>query len=507
MRWFCYGLALCLLSFGLAAPGEAQSLSPNTYYQLQARHSGKCLDVAGNSTLNLATMQQWSCNPVPQPNQLWTVVATGSGTYRIVSANSAKCLDIAGASTANGALVQQYDCNITTYQTNQVFNIVASPTAGFYRIYAANNPSPTITRCLDVASSSTSNGAAVQQWDCAPYWGTNQDWTFVPFVDRQPLTHLKTFGYYGEMSNTRLDTVKDHVNNAVFTKGRGVEMSAADAAWRVKGKMAAVGELFVHAPKAVPTACPAATPSIYSTGPTVGGLRSDYVAYWNANIKPYLDPYASSIEMFYLDEPYAAMGHWGFCTNEIALMISQVSALLKLPGQFPTKPFAVVEYGAWVTQSFPGVDWVGTYCYTTNLTGCPGPNGVAMSYRTLLDNLEAGLTASQKVIVVPYAGVFRATRPTLPPPGVDVCETIASDLVTTPAEQSALVGLVDHYAGIAAADSKVVAMIPWLGITYLERNADPALTCRGPFWVGAMDMAPVVAKWRFIAKGLGFGYY
>jgi hypothetical protein len=37
-------------------------------------------------------------------------------------------------------------------------NIVPSPTAGFYRNYAANNPSPTITRCFDVASSSTSNG-------------------------------------------------------------------------------------------------------------------------------------------------------------------------------------------------------------------------------------------------------------------------------------------------------------------------------------------------------------
>jgi hypothetical protein len=497
---------LCLLSLGLASPGESQTFDPNTYYQLQARHSGKCLDVAGASTANLATMQQWSCNPVPQPNQLWTILPTGSGTFRIVSANSAKCLDIAGASTANGALVQQYNCNLATYQTNQVFNIVASPTAGFYRIYAANNPSPSITRCFDVASSSTSNGAAVQQWDCAPYWGTNQDWTFVPFVSRQPLTHLTWFGYFGEMANGSagvagtLGGIKDHVNTAVFTQFRGADMSAADAAWGVKGKMATIMGLFIYAPRATPTACPAAgVTDIYSNG-TSGGLRVDYVNYWNTYIKPNIEPYKASLRMFYLDEPYASLGHWGFCTNEIAEMINKVTTLTKQAGQYPTTPFAVVEYSAWVNQSFPGVDWVGADCYEP-INGCWAPNGTQVSYRTILDTLEAGLSPSQKVIVVPQASVVRTPRPVIDPDLNDGCTPPSpAELATTGPEQSNVTGLADYYLSIAAADSRVVGVMPWIGPTFAEG-------CNTRLWIGAFDIPSVLAKWRFSAKALGFGQH
>jgi hypothetical protein len=512
MRLLSLSLGFALLSLGLAAPGEAQTFDPNIYYQLQARHSGKCLDVAGNSTANLVTMQQWSCNAVSQPNQLWTVLPTGAGTYRIVSANSAKCLDIAGASSANGALVQQYNCNVSAYQTNQVFNIIPSPTAGFYRIYAANNPSPTITRCFDVASSSTSNGAAVQQWDCGPYWNTNQDWTFVPWVARQPLTHLKFFGYFntayftapgGAVTYDTISPVKDHANTAVFNRGNTADLLATNAAWGIKAQMVGLGDLIVYGKnRLTPKTCPTTTigADILTTSDTYGGLRSNYRALWNANFKPALDPAAvrAAIQMFYLDEPYQNLYAQGFCQIEIAEIINRLTSLLKEPDQFPAIPIAVADAGAWVTESFPGVDWVGTGCYSINQNLCGGPYGLIIPFRTVLDYLEASLTPSQKVFVIPYAGVYRNPR-TVPPAPAAPCSIQPYDRVATATEQNDLVGLADYYTSLAAADSRIVGMFAWLGDSFIEGGA-----CNTSF-VGALDMPAVLAKWKFNGRGLGFG--
>ncbi len=104
LRWVG---SVCILLFYLVSLGEAQTLDPEVYYQLRARHSGKCLDVVGQSSVNGAELQQWDCNANPQANQLWTIQPTGSGTYRLVSALSAKCVDIPFGSTANGVLTQQ----------------------------------------------------------------------------------------------------------------------------------------------------------------------------------------------------------------------------------------------------------------------------------------------------------------------------------------------------------------------------------------------------------------
>lgn len=284
MRLHSLGLALGLFSLGLATPGQGQTFDPDMYYQVQVRHApGKCLDVSGTSTANLATMQQWDCNTVvPQPNQLWTFVPVGVGTYLIVSANSAKCLDIAGASTANGALVQQYNCNISTYQTNQVFRVTASPTAGYYRISATNNPGA--PKCFDVVSSSTSNGAAVQQWDCGPYWNTNQDWQFVAWVDRKPLTHLTTFGYMGAIGN--LSLVGDHVNTVVYSRLSPLDIDAARSTYGIKSTVVGLNDLFIldHS-RSTPVACPAANfANIYSVNGS-GGLRQNFKAYWDTNFK------------------------------------------------------------------------------------------------------------------------------------------------------------------------------------------------------------------------------
>ena len=67
---------------------------PSGYYKVIAKHSGKCLDVAGVSTADGAKVQQWSCTG--GNNQRWKLVSMGDGYNELVAAHSGKCLDVDG---------------------------------------------------------------------------------------------------------------------------------------------------------------------------------------------------------------------------------------------------------------------------------------------------------------------------------------------------------------------------------------------------------------------------
>lgn len=133
-------------------------------YKLTARHTGKCMDVAGVSLANGAKIQQWDCDP-PQSNQLWKVESTGDGHYKIISLNSGKVLDVSGFSTANGAVVHQWDYH---GGDNQRWSFVDLGN-GFYKIQSKLSG-----KVLDVAGISPDNGAAIHQWEYAG--GNNQQW-------------------------------------------------------------------------------------------------------------------------------------------------------------------------------------------------------------------------------------------------------------------------------------------------------------------------------------------
>ncbi|MEW2145740.1 glycosyl hydrolase family 18 protein [Micromonospora vinacea] len=62
-----------------------------------------------------------------------------------------KCVDVASASTANGAAIQLWGCNGTTAQTWTV---------------ASDSTLRALGKCADITSGSTANGAKVQLWDC-----------------------------------------------------------------------------------------------------------------------------------------------------------------------------------------------------------------------------------------------------------------------------------------------------------------------------------------------------
>jgi len=93
------------VDLGAYQSGESQFQPPRSA-QLVARHSGKCLDVAGISTDPGALVQQWSC--WGGPNQQWNLTPTGDASYEITSVNSGMSLDVAGISIEDGAAVIQW---------------------------------------------------------------------------------------------------------------------------------------------------------------------------------------------------------------------------------------------------------------------------------------------------------------------------------------------------------------------------------------------------------------
>jgi hypothetical protein len=143
---------------------------------LIARHSTKCVDVANGSLQNNANVQQYHC--IGQDNQLWYaqlvgIAPDGNTYYTIVSQNSGLCLDVAGASTADNANVQQFGCSGAD---NQSFRFVAN--GDYFSIVNKNSG-----KCVDVAAASTADNANVQQYTCNG--GDNQLFRWETLVQRR----------------------------------------------------------------------------------------------------------------------------------------------------------------------------------------------------------------------------------------------------------------------------------------------------------------------------------
>lgn len=154
--------ATALVTAGLITCAQAPSASAATFTaELVARHSQKCVSVAGVSNANGAAAVQWDC--LDAPNQQWKLVATSAGYYTVAAVNSGKCLSVSGASVQNNATVVQWDC---VGGTNQEWRLVQKDN-GYFSIEARHSG-----KCLSVAGVSNDNNAALVQWDCVE--GTNQ---------------------------------------------------------------------------------------------------------------------------------------------------------------------------------------------------------------------------------------------------------------------------------------------------------------------------------------------
>jgi hypothetical protein len=113
------------------AQGQVFTLVPQgEYFQLLVRKSGRCLDVPGASQSDGVQLQQYTCLGVGQANQLWKLITVetvgGVNYFKLTAKHSGKCLDVAGGGTANGAKVQQWGCNGQNQQ-KWSFQSVESP--------------------------------------------------------------------------------------------------------------------------------------------------------------------------------------------------------------------------------------------------------------------------------------------------------------------------------------------------------------------------------------------
>jgi pectate lyase len=159
---------LAMVGVTVAAPvAHAQTVDPNAWYQLVSRHSGKAIDIAGQSTADGAMVQQWARSS--QPNQQFRFVSSGSGYFRIMARHSGKVLDLWEWNPNDGAEIRQWpDLN----GTNQQFRLVASD-SGYVRL--VNRLSG---KALDVWEWSTADGGRISQFTDLNGW--NQQWQLVP---------------------------------------------------------------------------------------------------------------------------------------------------------------------------------------------------------------------------------------------------------------------------------------------------------------------------------------
>jgi chitinase len=125
-----------------------------TYYEIVARHSGKCLDVEGESTAAGARVIQFGCGG--WPNQQWRIIHVGGGFFKMVARHSGKVLDVQGAGLDNGTPVWQWDENGTAAQQWEIIDVGG----GYFKILARHSG-----KGLDVAGVSFDDGAQIHQWD------------------------------------------------------------------------------------------------------------------------------------------------------------------------------------------------------------------------------------------------------------------------------------------------------------------------------------------------------
>jgi mannan endo-1,4-beta-mannosidase len=128
----------------------------NGTYRIIARHSGKSLDVAANSTADGADVTQYTYNGTN--NQKWIVQNVGGNAYSIKALHSGKSLDVVNASTADGADINQWTYNAGN---NQKWRI-ESVGGGYYRIVSVNS-----SKCVDVVGASTADGVQINQYTCS----------------------------------------------------------------------------------------------------------------------------------------------------------------------------------------------------------------------------------------------------------------------------------------------------------------------------------------------------
>ncbi|WP_447003577.1 ricin-type beta-trefoil lectin domain protein [Saccharothrix isguenensis] len=115
--------------------------------------AGKCVDIAGASSVDGTAVQLYTCNGTAA--QQWS--RPGDGTLRALG----KCLDIKDHGTADGAQLQLWSCAGGANQqwTHTANHDLVNPATG---------------KCVDVTGNNSADGTRLQIWTCTG--GANQKW-------------------------------------------------------------------------------------------------------------------------------------------------------------------------------------------------------------------------------------------------------------------------------------------------------------------------------------------
>ena len=141
------------------------------WFNIVAKHSGKCLDITGSSLAPGTALLQWDC--LGQYNQAFKFDPVQGG-YMITARHSGLQLDVAGGPSAitDGTRVVQWPY---WGGTNEIWSVSAPDAQGYVTITARHS-----ARGLDVSGGpgATADGPAIVQW---PYWGgANEKFKLVP---------------------------------------------------------------------------------------------------------------------------------------------------------------------------------------------------------------------------------------------------------------------------------------------------------------------------------------
>jgi hypothetical protein len=135
-------------------------------YKLVNRKSGRVMEsISGNIQQNyyLGTkVQQWDVTPIDSR------IGGDFSYFKIANVNDGLSPDVLGFSLENGANIIPY----TLMTVNQQWYLEYAEDGWFYIRSKHSN------KCIEVANSSTSPGANIQQWE--KNGGTNQQWRFLP---------------------------------------------------------------------------------------------------------------------------------------------------------------------------------------------------------------------------------------------------------------------------------------------------------------------------------------
>lgn len=167
-QWDCHNGDNQRWKLNVATDGTTPPPAPTPIYvgPISAKHSGRCLDVAGGpqATGNGNDIDQWSCTG--EANQEWTVQERSGGQYELVATSSGKCLQVPDGAT-NGTVLEQWDCQ----EVDRQRWTITDEGDGFNRLVSVAT-----SKCVEVQGASTADFALVQQSDCTG--ADHQQWTF-----------------------------------------------------------------------------------------------------------------------------------------------------------------------------------------------------------------------------------------------------------------------------------------------------------------------------------------